>query len=102
MTRWETPEAMFDELPNSMFDVAIDFQGGETAIVYVAVRRIGVVVLRFDPTLASADDRLQIIERIQTGEHASAVHLRENGDGTRHLLVSDYAGGIRLYGADEQ
>lgn len=71
-------------------------------MVYVAVRRLGVLALRFDPQQAQPADRLTTQSHIQTAEHATALHLRENLDGSRHLLVSDYGGGIRLYGAPEE
>ena len=99
LTRWLTPPAQFDELPNAAFDIAIDYRGGSAATVYVAVRRVGVVILNFDPAATVGQELVQV-GRIQTGDHASAVHLRINPNGTRHLVVSDYGGGIRLYGEE--
>ena len=94
---WESPEAFFDDLPSAVFDIAIDYRGGETALVYVAVRRVGVMVLRFDPDAPNPLDVLTEVERIQTAEYTSSVHVREYPTGVRHLIVSDYGGGIRVY-----
>lgn len=69
----------------------------------MAVRRVGVLVLSFDPGAANPLDRLVEVGRIQTAEYAASVHVRERVDGNgvptgeRDLVVSDYGGGIRFY-----
>jgi hypothetical protein len=98
VARWESPEALFDDLPTNVFDVEVDHRGGETATVYVAVRRVGIVVLDFNPAASLPNDRLTEVERLQCPGQTSALHLVETQDGSHHLLVSDYVGGIRIYG----
>ena len=95
---WYAPPSGFDDLPEFVFDVAVDYRGGKTAMVYVPVRRVGVVALRFDPRAAEGAPILEEVGRIQTAEYVFAVDLRTNGDGSRHLVVTDHGGGIRVYG----
>ena len=69
--------------------------------MYLAARRVGVEVLEFDPT-ALPDSRLTQVARIQMAEYPVSTHVRQNADGSQHLIVSDYGGGIRVYrGASE-
>ena len=55
------------------------------------VRRVGVVVLEFDPT---SQTPLTEIDRIQTPDFASKIEVRQDND---TLIVNDYGGGIRVY-----
>lgn len=88
--------SLHDDLRTNVFDVAIDYRGTNTANVYVAVRRIGVVVLRFRPDLATP---LMEIGRIQTPDYPVALAVRHiESTGVRHLLVNDFGGGIRVFG----
>ncbi len=95
--------ALFDDLPGMLMDLEVDYRGGSTAIVYLTVRRIGVVMLRFNPQEAE-ENRLELLGRIQLpSAWADHLHLRAN-EGTQngpvHLLVSDYDSGIRLLGEE--
>jgi len=91
---WTPPGSISDDLPSNVMGLAVDEQGGEVH-VYLAVMRIGIGVLRFDPG-AAAGDRLEDLGLIQTPGSPAAVWIRVDG-GTRSLLVADTAGGIRSY-----
>ncbi|MDA1349253.1 MAG: hypothetical protein O3A47_10400 [Chloroflexi bacterium] len=96
---WTAPLTTFDDLPTSIFDVAVDHGGGETAIIYVGARRGGVHALRFDPNdVTGVGEPFQSLGHMQTPADASGLHLQTSSYGTRQLLVSDYGGGLRLYG----
>ncbi len=95
--------ALFDDLPGMLMDIEVDYRGGSTAIVYLTVRRIGVVMLRFNPE-GTPGSELQLLGRIQLpSAWADHMHLRANEgteNGPVHLLVSDYDSGIRLFGEE--
>ena len=96
---WTAPLTTFDDLPTSIFDVAVDHGGGETAIIYVGARRGGVHALRFDPNdVTGVGEPFQSLGHMQTPADASGLHLQTSSYGTRQLLVSDYGGGLRLFG----
>ena len=52
---WRTPLALSDDLPSALHDVVLDPVGDGTALVFAAVRRVGVVVLRVE-TPCSQDE----------------------------------------------
>ena len=87
----------FDDLPETVWDIVIDDPGsGTKANVYVSVRRVGVQILEFDPTLP-AGQRFTELDLIQTAEYAMGLVLR-TVEGERQLVVSDHGGGIRVFG----
>ena len=87
----------FDDLPETVWDIVIDYPGsGTKANVYVSVRRVGVQILEFDPTLP-AGQRFTELDLIQTAEYAMGLVLR-TVEGERQLVVSDHGGGIRVFG----
>ncbi len=95
---WTAPMSLLDDMQTNIFDVAIDHRpGGNIANVYVAVRRVGVVILQFSISGPQID--LTEIERIQTPGNPTSVFVREDA-GTYHLLVNDNGGGIRVYGEE--
>jgi len=59
------------------------------------VRRVGVEVLRFDPSAPGS--KLSQIAIVETPGATGGVHIREH-NGTRTLLVADNIAGIRVYG----
>lgn len=87
------------ERRTALFDIEIDYSGGSKAIVYAAMRGEGVQLLRFDP---NAVDILEELTLVQTPGNASSVHLRTLPGSGKQLVVSDYEGGIRLYGPETQ
>ena len=93
---WLTPQALSDGLPSALHDVVVDPAGDGTALVLAAVRRVGVVVLRFDPAQPQGS-RLVELSRIQTPGTAVSLDLSRSETGERQLLVSDLDGGVRLY-----
>jgi hypothetical protein len=97
---WEAPESLRDDIsPCQVFDIAIDDRGLSSTGIYVAVRRVGVVILELDTAQLPAT--LTQREIIQTPAYPTAVHVRVNEDGSRHLVMSDYGGGIRIYGEED-
>lgn len=93
---WTTPESLADDLPSALHDVLIDPGENGRALVFAAVRRVGVVVLAFDPG-APPGERLQELGLIQTGDVAASLDLGTGPGGERRLLVSDAAGGLRIF-----
>ncbi|MCP3914067.1 MAG: hypothetical protein GY711_00750 [bacterium] len=89
---WTAPPSTIDDLQTNVFDVAADYRGGDTANLYVATRRVGVIVLEFDPL---SQTPLTEINRFQTPDYPVSLHVRQDTD---KLLVNDYGGGIRVYG----
>jgi len=83
-----------------IMDMEVDYRGGATAIVYLTIRRIGVVMLRFDPD-GTQGAPLELLGRIQLPEALQDnLHLRTNELDEVQLLVNDYGGGIRLFGEE--
>jgi hypothetical protein len=99
LTTWESPPNLFDDQPSEVFDIAVDAGSEGKATVYVGVARVGIEVLEFDPLSATP---LQKIERLQTPGRAAGLEVRVGSGGEHHLLVTDYGGGIRIYGAPQE
>ena len=103
VAEWQSEDCLIDDLPTALYDIAIE-PGNLGAFVYVAARRVGIEALRFAATEAVYADRLTRIGRIQTSEYASCVQVRPLGGqhaGKHHVIVSDYGGGVRVYGEPE-
>jgi hypothetical protein len=88
---WTAPLSQYDDIQTNVFDVGVDHRGGDKALFYVAVRRVGVIVLEFDP---ASQTPLVEIDRIQTPDFPGKVEVRQDND---TLIVNDYGGGIRVY-----
>ncbi len=97
-----------DDLPCNVFGVEVDHavwnESGtvrDELYVYLPVRRVGIEVLRFVPPAGTGTGSFVIADRIQTPGQVGDVQIRSTtSDGTeiRELLVSDFTGGIRVYG----
>ena len=102
LATWTPPGRIFDGHEMPVFDLAVDYDGGSTALVYVALWQAGVHVLRFDPQDSTGlQQPFQSLGLIQTPGHASSVHVQTSSTGTRQLVVNDYDGGLRLFEAEE-
>jgi len=95
---------MTDTFPNAVWEVAVDTPSWisptddeeySAVYVYVAVERVGVHVLRFDPTL-SAGSRLAEVTIVQTPGSPNGILIRDKGS-ERTLIVEDHTAGIRIY-----
>lgn len=98
LAEWQTPPSFFDDLDNIILDIEVDTVGPTEARILVAVRRGGVVHVDFNPGLGSSaftDSHPQ--GTLQTPEYASALSIQQVPGGQR-LVVSDYGGGLRLFG----
>ncbi|MFT7676828.1 MAG: hypothetical protein ACI8QC_000804 [Planctomycetota bacterium] len=99
---WSTPPSLFDDLDNIILDLEVLGVDQGKAYLVVAVRRVGVVHVTFDPTAgAGAFTDTHPSGTLQTSEYASALIVQPvpvaDGGGER-LIVSDYGGGVRVYG----
>jgi hypothetical protein len=93
---WYPPLGLQDRLTNNVRDVVVD-RIGSVVHVYVAVQRIGVVVLRVDlsPTGVLS---LSEIDHIDDIKEPLTLHLRViPGTGERLLYVSDNRQALRVY-----
>jgi len=92
VARWVAPLGLTDDLQNNVQGLAVDLSGVQP-LVYVAVPRVGVVALRFDPSAASAQ-RLLRVALVETPGNVRSVHLAPGG----RLLVADGEAGVRVLG----
>ncbi len=98
LATWNTVDPTFDGLPNPLFDIAVDYGNGDTAMLYLAQRRAGFQVLQFDPKQVLGGDILVDHGLVQTPGECQGVALTTLEGGEKKLLVSDLSGGIRMYG----
>lgn len=95
---WRSPDANLDKIRPLVFDVAISAVAGSSrALVYVAVKRVGIIVLEFNPF---ANPAFTEVERLSVPDSAHSVSLLPPfgvGVGDDSLLVSSYGGGIRVF-----
>ena len=103
---FEAPLCLTDDLPNNIYEIALDHaewsSGGEdleALYVYVGVERVGIEVLRFDPTCPNGD-RLEKVRLVQTPGNVRAMVLRDQG-GDKTLVVNDGDGGLRILEYDD-
>jgi hypothetical protein len=104
LEEWRTPPCVTDDLPNNVWDIALDLvdtdgdQVKDRAQVYVDVGRVGIVILDFDPTLP-VGARMPRSDQFIELPHASAgLWVRDDPVLGHHLLVSDSQSGLRVYG----
>lgn len=95
-------ESLFDDLPSNTFDVAVDYRGGDTAMLYVSIKRVGIQLLSFDVS----SYQLTEAGKIQTSS-ANAAHMsireipgESGGPPQRQMVLTDYEGGLRLFGEE--
>ncbi len=98
LATWETVDSTFDGLPNPLFDIAVDYENGDTAMLYLAQRRAGFQVLQFDPKQVLGGNILVDWGLVQTPGACQGVALTTLDTGEKKLLVTDLNGGIRMYG----
>lgn len=97
---WNSKANFFDDQPSLIWDIAIDYRGGtsEKAMIYVTSPRVGVQVLEFEVKSGSTTQpTLTFKKLIQSSGWTTGVDVRENADGSRHLLVSENGGGFRVF-----
>jgi len=94
-------KSLTDSLPNAVWDVVVDraqWISGLTPMneiyVYAAVERLGVEVLRFDPS-CPLGDRLKKVRLIQTPGNVRSMIIRGAGS-DRSLILSDGEAGLRV------
>jgi len=100
---WLTPECVSDDLPNNAWGLAVDrvqWNDGENErdeiYVYVAVGRVGIEVLNFQPN-AAAGSRLVQVDHVETPYGHGGLKIRDDG-GVRTLLFGESEAGIRILG----
>ena len=98
LATWDTVDPTFDGLPNPLFDIAVDYENGDTAMLYLAERRAGFEVLQFDPKQVLGGNILTDKGLVQTPGECQGVAITTLGSGEKKLLVADLSGGIRMYG----
>jgi hypothetical protein len=93
---WYPPLGLQDRLTNNIRDVVVD-RDANVVHVYVAVQRIGIVVLRVDLSTTGALT-LTEVARIDDVKEPLTLHLRvEPQSGERLLYVSDNRQALRVY-----
>lgn len=91
LEEWRTPEAVSDDYPNTVFDVAVhlaDTGGGpepDEVHVYVAVARVAIEVLRFEPSGSPA--YLVPLDHIETPSGSGGLCIWQSEDGTEQALL---------------
>ncbi len=95
LASWRAMGSTMDDLPTALMDIAVDYEGGGSALIYLAERRVGFEVLRFDPT---KNKILKRVSTVQTPGETQGVSITQLASGEKFLIVADYSGGIRLYG----
>lgn len=93
---WYAPPGLIDDLPSNVLDLVID-ETPSGIYVYVGVRRVGIEILSFDPTLPDKEDWLTKVGRLQTANDPFGLAVRVDDEGKKTLLVTDHFGGFRIY-----
>lgn len=102
LEEWRTPECVSDDLSNSVYGLAVhladtDDDGTPDEVqIYVAVARVGIEVLRFDPT--GTPSFLEEYDHIETPSGSAGIRIRELPlTGEIDLLVSERNSGLRVF-----
>ena len=98
---WTPTTSLTDNLANNVWEVAVDraqwSSGGvdyDEIYAYVAVERVGIEVLHFDPACAPGE-RLKKVGLIQTPGNVRSMVIREDGP-DKTLILTDGEAGLRV------
>jgi len=96
---WYAPSSRQDVLTNNVRGLVID-RGAKVVHAYVAVQRVGVIVLRIDVDAGGALS-LTEVARLDDIKEPLSLHLRVvEGTGERLLYVCDHRQAMRVYSSD--